>query len=362
MKLLILCQSQFGYHLDTWYYAYYLSNSNKVTYVGWDYDKPVKKIDGVNSIVVPRSSNAITRVVHYLQSCIKTINEKNPDVIFVKYFRLCFLLRVLFPSKQFVFDIRTGDVSFSKFKRVINDSFMKLESFFFKNITIISEGLKIKLNYPKNAEVLPLGAEPLCEPKAETRLEKDENMELLYVGTLSNRNIEDTILGVSKFCKRHGYKGIKYTIVGDGWANELNELKEYVKELSLDGIVDMKGYVHHDNLSMYYDRAHIGVSYVPQTDFFEHQPPTKTYEYLLSGLPVVATQTLENRKLVNCNNGVLIRDNAESFCQGIEDIRHLISERGFKHNAAQYQHFRWSSIVAELESYFRQLVDEKEDK
>lgn len=38
--------------------------------------------------------------------------------------------------------------------------------------------------------------------------------------------------------------------------------------------------------------------YVPITDYYEYQPPTKTFEYVLSGLLCLATATSSNKEVI----------------------------------------------------------------
>lgn len=40
------------------------------------------------------------------------------------------------------------------------------------------------------------------------------------------------------------------------------------------------------------------------TEYYDSQPPTKTFEYALSGLYVLATKTRENEKVITNDNGV----------------------------------------------------------
>jgi glycosyltransferase involved in cell wall biosynthesis len=67
--------------------------------------------------------------------------------------------------------------------------------------------------------------------------------------------------------------------------------------------------------------ANIGVSFVPITPYYDMQPVTKTYEFLLAGMPMIATRTTQNKRFVNDTNGVLIDDTAESFADGLAEIK-----------------------------------------
>ena len=86
--------------------------------------------------------------------------------------------------------------------------------------SIISQSLGQKLGVPNNSLILPLGSDIISLTKKAV-----PPMRLLYVGTLYNRNIDQTIKGFSKFY--HEYKNeteISYTIIGSGLHDEVNEL------------------------------------------------------------------------------------------------------------------------------------------
>jgi len=99
----------------------------------------------------------------------------------------------------------------------------------------------------------------------------------------------------------------------------------------LNDTIETTGYIHNDQLNTYFEKANIGVSYVPITPYYTHQPPTKTYEYLLSGLPVLATATIENAKIIDDSCGVLIQDNEEDIERGlfsmVKQLKNFNSEK-----------------------------------
>src|SRR5690606_31743303 len=110
---------------------------------------------------------------------------------------------------------------------------------------------------------------------------------------------------------------MRFDVVGFGYNDEEDNLKRLVVELGLQDVVNFHGRMSHTDAQVFFDRSNIGISYVPLTSYYDHQPPTKTYEYILSGMPVVATETSENVKLINSVNGVLCKDTPDSFADGL---------------------------------------------
>jgi hypothetical protein len=95
---------------------------------------------------------------------------------------------------------------------------------------------------------------------------------------------------------------------------------------------------------------------VPITGFFDCQPPTKTYEYLLAGLVVLATKTRENIRLIHDNNGVLISDTAEAVAEGLEKIYENRSKYRSTDVQKSMERFVWKTVVhAQLHEYLERI-------
>lgn len=265
------------------------------------------------------------------------------------------LLRLLRPKHCFVFDIRTGSVHHNPMVRRFDDARLKLETLFFKNVTVISESLAEKLGLAKKAHILPLGADVISDSVKNF----DDGLHLLYVGTLFNRNIDVTIRGFKQFYEEFKNKlSLSYTIIGSGPNNEEQMLKKMVAQYGLSGIVTVTGEIPHTQLKSWFDKANVGVSYVPMTDYYDCQPVTKTFEYLLSGMPVIATATSENKKVVDYSNGVLAGDTAEEFyCsfKKIYEARQQFDSTQIRTKAACYS---WDNIVRKNLRTYLLKVDE----
>lgn len=340
-KLLVINRDQFGYHIDTYYYCKYASNYFKITYIGFDAAKPILKVDGVGCIYVPRRGSVIVRYLRLLFAFLREC-RKDYDVIFIKYFVGCSLLKLFNSEMRFIFDIRTGSVAKNLFVRKLSDFVLRIESRFFSHISVISKSLAIKLRLPEDKfHVLPLGAEP-----ADVSPKQFDSLKLLYVGTFNGRRIEYTVEGFARFyAESKDTIDITYDIVGDGQPGEMKRLTGLVERKGLVDVIRLPGYIHHSKLKKYYQRCNVGVSYVPINDIYDCQPPTKTYEYILAGMPVVATQTKENAIVINENNGVLIKDSAYSFYEAIKKImsnKEQYDSSAIKEVALRYS---WQSIV-----------------
>ena len=324
-QILIIATNQFGYLTDTYKYCEYLKDAYSVTYICWDYRLPKIDSKGVNVKYIVRPANKITRFLKLLKSLRNDIRTSNYDFVFIKYFLGVSLIKALNRKINYNIDIRTNSIRRSKFSRHLYDSLMTYECSFFSNVSIVSKSLAQSLRL-KKWHVLPLGGERFVLNE-----KSFDNIHLLYVGTLHMRNILDSVKGFHKYLiERSSFERINlhFTIIGNASGNELQEIKDYIVKNKLEQFIETLGYVHHNELYKYFEKANVGVSYIPMTEYFDNQPPTKTYEYLLSGLPVIATSTKENINILNENYGVLINDNSDSFAKGLQAI--IAKRNGFK--------------------------------
>ncbi len=340
-KLLIITRDQFGYHIDTYYYCKYAKDYFSMTHIGFDTGKQKIEIEGINCKYVLRKGNIIMRYLRFLLALLKEC-RKEYDVIFIKYFIGCSLLKLFNRRKIFVFDVRTGSVTKAFFMRKLSDFICRFESCFFSYITVISKSLAKKLRLPeKKVHILPLGAKPI-----DVSLKRNNSLKLLYVGTLNGRRIEDTIEGYARFYEEFGgFVDTIYYIIGDGHNGELEKLRTLVKQKGLDQVIHLLGYIHQSKLEKYFHQCNVGISYIPINDIYDCQPPTKTYEYLLAGMPVLATKTSENAMVINSSNGILICDTADSFYEGLKKTMSTIKcydPIEIKNNALLYS---WKNIV-----------------
>lgn len=339
-KLLIINQEQFGYHTDTYKYCEYLNQHFEIIYFCFD--------DGNKKITLPNMEvkyvpSLKSKIIRWLIFYIKLfwILIRFNGVIFIKYFYQCEYVKKIFWWKKMILDIRTLTVIGSDDYKKKRDRKIKHACDSFDKVTIISEGLLVKLNLQRcKTYILPLGADIISNSD-----KFFNNLKLLYVGTLTNRDIYKTIIGLKLFIEKYPRINISYDIVGDG--DEMSKLIELVTKFSINRYVKFHGWVPYNELSRFFDHCNIGISFVPITDYYQFQPVTKTYEYILSGLYCIATATTSNTEIINSSNGMLIQDNALSFFSSLEKIaihEQNINSQTIRNSLIKYQ---WKQIIEE---------------
>lgn len=342
--MLIVNHEQFGYHIDYLEYCRYLQTDFDIIYLCWDYNFEKIVINEVLVIYVSRSGNLIQRNARFINSTIHILKRNAFYFVILHYFRGCSIIAFICNKKHRIhLDIRTGGISLNSIKRNTLNKLIRFESQFFRSVSTISSGVKRLLKLNSRAFILPLGANPLFLNR-----QLNHKMSLLYVGTLSNRRIVDTVIGLGIFRKNQPLADINYVIIGGGWGREMEEIQDKITEYNLEKIVEVKGYVLHHDLWSYFERANVGVSYIPMIPGYEYQPATKTYEYLMAGMSVIATGTYENKKVINEHNGFITNDNPISFATCLELMYSKIDDFNEKMIVESVYEYKWETIISEF--------------
>lgn len=347
-RVLIIDQSQFGYFTDGYKWALYLQKHYKVSYLCRDEKKKKINTDQVEVHYVPFMLNKYISHFLWLLYCTAKISNFNGIIVLVN-FRYAGVLSFLQKKKKILYDIRTLCVSPNEKQRMRRDNEIFRNVGKFKYCSVISEGLRNKIQpLNPNTYLLPLGADVLTDVQHEY-----SQLHLLYVGTLVNRHVEKTIDGVNLFINKHPNIALTYDIVGGPISEEMKLIRR-VKERGLDSYVKVHGYINQTELKPFFESCNIGISFVPLSSYFDFQPPTKTYEYILSGLFCIGTRTRANAEIINDKNGILIEDSPDSFAEGLCRVfqnRFEIKESDIRKSLINYQ---WKYIVRD---YLRPILD-----
>jgi glycosyltransferase involved in cell wall biosynthesis len=266
----------------------------------------------VHTTDVAYHGNQLQRAWRFLKTAIRRA-RRDHDLVYVYYFPGCSALGLAVRGTPVILDVRTAATTDSALVRQLLDWFLRAEAAMFRHVAVVSAGVRDRLHLA-NAHVIPLGADVV--PVSGRSVDA---LRLLYVGTLrENRRMSDTIEGFAQFCVRNTDLDAEYTVIGEGDGRK--GMERLAEKLGIAHRVQFTGYVPHGDLSAYLEWCNVGVSYVPVTCFYNHQPPTKTFEYLLAGIPVIATATDANRQVVDHTLRFswpeIMRNNARPFIEG----------------------------------------------
>lgn len=337
-RLIIINPVQYGQSTDYIKYAEYLSGIFDVEYFCLDQGHRRLPNDYINLHYIPYGKyKKISYPLYFLIVLIYVILHRG--VVLSANFSGCRYLKMILFWRKMVVNIRTVSVSQDKKTAELENKRILKDALPFDRIIMISEGGAVQLGLPaRKVHIVSLGADTISSVRKDF-----SQIRLLYVGTLTGRNLIKTLHGLKLFIDVNRNSGISYDIVGDGV--EYHELKEYVEQNGLSAIVKMHGRVDYCELAPFFDKCNIGVSFVPMTEWYDYQPPTKTFEYINSGLFCIATATSANKDVVNSRNGVLIDDSADGFRDALNDISVSINDIDEDIVRASGVQYTWKSVV-----------------
>jgi hypothetical protein len=312
-NILIIHPGPFGKHSATLYFCKLLKHNFNVHYVGIDEGNGFLDENNINILHLKQIRNKFIRKFNYFILIYKKLKSTNYSFILINYFPFCSFL--LFFNKNINVEVRSGYIFPSKSKRCLYNLFLRFEVKLFNNVITLSSGLKDNLKLPIRTSIIPLGG-----PKVKQVNLSFEKLNFLYVGTFRQRNIDFTIEAFRIFLNDIKNNDVQYHIVGFGSEEEIYKINLLISKYNLEKFVFFHGEVRYPELSNIFSNCNVGISYIPDTEYFRAQPSTKTFEYLLNGMPVIATNILEHKILINSNNGILVNEDPISFASGFTFI------------------------------------------
>lgn len=239
-----------------------------------------------------------------------------------------------------IFDLRSGPITAMRWKYELLKLIDRTHLMLVHQIAGID--LKLLENsygkcFARNAVELPEGFVAHVKPSAHCR--QSPYKFILPTAVSKVRRIDEICRAFVGLTDCHLY------IYGIG--DSLESLKA---EFSREENIHFMGYVVYDTMIEGMPSFDYGISYIPQTFYYEYQPPLKTIEYLGAGLPVIATGTHGNKVYVNETNGIIINDNEQELRAAILRITTMSFDRQKLHD--DMMKYDWNTL---LHDAFRRL-------
>ncbi len=358
-RILVAGRDQFGYLTDSFQHVLHLRDSFAITYLGWSSGLPDIDLERVAIKHFFGRRNSFSRYIAFIFRLLSEIRSGDFDLVFLSYFAGAGIIPLLSPRTRCILDIRSGYVRRSNALRRVFNTWILLDALMFRHVTIISDSLRRFLHISrKKSHVLPLGA---TVPEVGT---KDfESMHLLYVGTLESRHIDRTVEGFAKFFRECGGDiRCAYDIVGFGRPHDEDELRAAIARCGCADAITYHGRVPYPELGPFLERNNIGIAFIPLVDYYDCQPPTKLFEYLLAGMAVLATSTSENARIMTEQSGVLIGDTAEDVYRGLLALARNRRRYDSQAIRATVEGYTWDRIVGHnLKPYLLSMLKKSSD-
>ena len=337
--VLIIAPYQFGELSDCYYWAKYAKDDYNIVYFG--YRQPNSKItqmqmDGVK-IWQPTKFKSVKLfgIFFYLRIILYIIMHKIKNVIICNMPKAEILVK-LFKHRNIILDIRTMSVDSSAQIRKHADDCTRTRARQFRRVSAISKGVINSLHL-SSCNLLPLGAEELSNTN-----KVFDKLRLMYIGTLNGRKLDVFLEGLLLYKQKYS-QIFTFDIIGTGDEETTKQISCVAKKIGEEVVIH--GYKNHQESKPFFDSCNVGVCFVPMTPYFEHQPATKLYEYTLSGMAVVATNTYAIKHDFCEKFGVLTNDNAESVCEALYRLSQIMNTFQSNEIVKASQSFHWKYIV-----------------
>lgn len=145
---------------------------------------------------------------------------------------------------------------------------------------------------------------------------KNSSYLLVYQGMINKGRGIDIIIKTLKILPNH----FKLIIIGDG--PQKKEMKNLSLKLNLSDRIDFINKVPINELLNYTSSCHLGINLLENYNLSKKlASPNKLYEYIHAGIPVIASNTVENTKVFKKYNiGQLVENNPNNISENIQLI------------------------------------------
>lgn len=304
------------------------------------YEKGKKREEIINGVqikrcfTIPRKTNALMRLLNYHSFSFfssKYINklENDYDVVFVNQLSPVMMANAAIKYKHkynkkvvmYCLDIWPESLCAGGIKKgsLIYNIYYKISKRIYRNmdrILVTSKSfikyLSESFNIDKNKfDYLPQYAESIFN-KEECNKKENTTTDLLFAGNIGKAQSIDTIIDAANILKDN--KKLFFHIVGDG--QELNRLKNRVKELKLENVI-FYGRKPLEEMPMYYKKADAMLVTLCGDSLISSTLPGKVQTYMAAGKPIIASANGETEEVIN--------DAKCGFCSKADDAEGLVN-------------------------------------
>lgn len=236
----------------------------------------------------------------------------------------------------------------------------RLSMVFFDALVLAEESYQ--KYYPKNKSTIVLNY-PIINGDINTDMpDKDEScISLVYVGGISeNRGVWEMIQLTKVLIDKK--LNCRLKLVGTIYSDVLKEqIKAFVKNEHLDNVIEIVGRIPFEQVSDMLKYSHVGLAILKPIPNYRESLPTKIFEYMQYGLPVITNNfPLYKRYIEDENTGICI--DFDNFEKEITPIINLISDpqrcKELGNNGrACVQKFNWTNEAKKLIELYKNVLN-----
>lgn len=325
-------------------------------------------VDGVRVRMIPKPKNRLFRMTCTAWQTLRVVLSEKPSISHLHDPELLpwgWLLRFLSESLV-VYDMHENVPKQLLTKSWLPSVLRPLIAFIFKNferllligIPVIYAEKSYVPDYPwvkKSVVVLNM---PLTEQLVEINEQKYEKPTVGYIGGVHPlRGSLMTLEALGNLSKEGVFVG--WECIGPIEKDHENQLREHIKLLNLK--VKLRGYLGSLDGCRIISRCHIGLAVLHPIPNYLESFPTKLFEYMALGIPVVASNFPLYKQVVEAHGCGLCVDpvNAKDIAMA---IRWLLEnpvkarEMGERGRSAVAEKFNWKNEGEKLIDFYREFI------
>ncbi|VUT28001.1 MAG: putative glycosyl transferase [Candidatus Syntrophoarchaeum sp. GoM_oil] len=292
-----------------------LAKMHEVTLIAPDEKKRDKEVDGIKIITIKKPKSKVFHPITmwrvfkagFIQNC-DVYHCHEPDSMIIGVF-----LKIL-KRKKVIYDVHEhwpSEISYGWFKiknktldKVIQWISLKIELFFSKFVDcIIAVSDSVAERFKERAkDIYIIPNVPLPTIVNLDNIGKDNEVVQMSGGLQSFHGVNENIVAISKV--KNEYPDIKLKIIG----NVLVDIDSMVKNYHLENNIIFTGYLPYKEMYKEISRGKIGFLTL-KSDYYNIYIglPNKLFDYMLCGLPVVASNFPEISKVIKeADCGILV--------------------------------------------------------
>ena len=328
-------------------------------------------VDGIKMVALPKPKNRLWRIIGIWRVFKLALKQKaevyhfhDPELIPIA------VLLKLFTNGKVIFDVHENvkyDILSKSWlpkgtRRLLSLTYQLTEklSFPFIDEIIIAEDSYIK-NYKNQKNILALRNYPILSFIKEVSETKNPHPTLVYVGAITEVRGVLELIEATRLLKPK-YENILLTLVGRMYPVRLEEkISKLLEQFNLQQNVHLVGKVKHEEVYTILPRCHIGMAILHPTPNNIESLVTKLFEYMAVGLPVIASNFLLWKELIEGNNCGLTADplNPEEIAKAAEYLIEYPNEArkmGKNGTKAVLEKYNWETESKKLLEIYSKLL------
>lgn len=210
----------------------------------------------------------------------------------------------------------------------------------------------LAMGVPEEHVTIVSNTPPIEKYNGQRHKHTGETLRIVYVGFLTElRGLDLLVEAVARYIEKGNAKtSIQVDIVGKGATKE--KLITLTKTLDIEESVRVHGWLSHDEVNRLMANANVGALTYRVCGHWNHTIPNKIFDYMLAGLPVLATAVLPIQRIVREVNCGVVCDglNPDDIAEKLDhlknpDVRQALGENGYQ---AVFEKYNWESDKARL--------------